>query len=216
MKVNGVTPIADSMPLFHEATDEFKTMTTTRYQRRTRVDRAAGSYRYDCVGFVSYALKQAAPKAWDSIFKVTGIAKGRIPSPLRYRAFFASLTKKPQPGWEAVTKTSELIPGDVVAWEHKTKDAVGHAVVIGSAPELGSDGSWLVEVYDSTSSPHGNDSRHSDHRAKVLPSTRRRSGLGRGMMVLIADPASGALAGFRWSPKAKIRIVPIAAGRPTT
>src|SRR4029077_725731 len=170
---NEVTPVADSRPLFHEATDEFKTMTTTRYQHRTRVDRAAGSYRYDCVGFVTYALKQAAPKAWDSVFKVTGINRSHNPKPWRYRAFFASLTKKPQPGWEAVTKTSELIPGDVVAWGYKTKDAVGHAVVIGSAPELGSDGSWLVEVYDSTSSPHGNDSRPNDHRAKMLPSTRR-------------------------------------------
>lgn len=216
MKANQFTALAASGPLFHEATNEFKTMTTTLYRNQMRVNRAAGSYRYDCVGFVSYALKQAAPQAWDSTFKATGIAKGRIPSPLRYRAFFTSLAKKPQPGWEAVTKASELLPGDVVAWEHKTKTAVGHAVVIGSAPVRRSDGSWLVEVYDSTSSPHGDDSRPNDHRAEVLASTHRHSGLGHGVMVFIADAASGALTGFRWSPKAKTITGPIAAGRPTS
>ena len=44
-------------PLFHEATNQFATMKTTLYQYRTQVDRDAGSYKYDCVGFVSYALK---------------------------------------------------------------------------------------------------------------------------------------------------------------
>ncbi len=203
-------------PLFHEATNEFKTMTTTLYQYQTRVDRTTGSYRYDCVGFVSYALKQAAPHAWDSAFKATGIAKGRIPSPPRYRAFFASLAEKPQPGWEAVTKASALRPGDVVAWEQTTATAVGHAVVIGSVPMAGPEGTWLVEVYDSTSSPHSDDSRPNDLRAEVLASTGRRSGLGCGVMVFIADPASGALNGYRWSPKSKTNTVPIAAGRPTS
>lgn len=212
-EVGGAAPPAPSGPLFHEATREFKTMTTTLYQHQTRVDRAAGSYRYDCVGFVSYALKRAAPLAWDSTVKATGLAKGRIPSPPRYRAFFASLADKPQPGWAAVTKVSELRPGDVVAWEHKTATAVGHAVVIGGTPSLGPDGAWVVEVYDSTSSPHQEDSRPSDPRAQVMPSGRR-SGLGHGVLGLIADPVSGALTGYRWSPKAKTMTVPIAAGRP--
>jgi hypothetical protein len=203
-------------PLFHEATNEFATMTTTLYQYQTRVDREAGSYRYDCVGFVSFALKQAAPTAWETAVKVTRIAKGRIPSPLRYRAFFAGLADSPHAGWEAVTKASELRPGDVVAWEHKTETSVGHAVVIGGTPVRLADGSWLVEVYDSTSSPHGDDSRPNDQRAQVLAATGRHSGLGHGVMVFVVDPASGALTGVRWSPKAKTITVPIAAGRPTS
>ncbi len=32
-------------------------------------------------------------------------------------------------------------------------------------------------------------------------------------MTLIADPATGALTGYRWSPKAKPFTIPIAAGR---
>ena len=105
---------------------------------------------------------------------------------------------------------------DVVAWEHKTETALGHAVVIGSVPVQLPDGSWRVGVFDSTSSPHGDDSRPDDPRSQVLTSSGRHSGLGRGMMVFLADPASGALTGLRWSPKAKTITVPIAAGRPTS
>jgi len=215
-ELKGSEPPAISGPLFQEATNEFAAMTSTSYQHKTQVDSAAGSYHYDCVGFISYALKRAAPQAWATTVNITGIARGRIPSPLQYRAFFASLTEKPQLGWEAVTKAADLRPGDVVAWEHKTESAVGHAVVIDGAPVPLPDGSWLVEVYDSTSSPHSDDSRSEDHRAQVLASTGRRSGLGHGVMVFMADPVSGALTGVRWSPKAKAITVPIAAGRPTS
>lgn len=203
-------------PLFHEATNEFQVMKTTLYQHQTRVDRDTGNYRYDCVGFVSYALKQATPQAWASTVKVTGIAKGRIPSPPRYQTFFAGLVQNPQPGWQAVTNVSDLRPGDVVAWEHKSETAVGHAVVIASAPKKGPEGDWIVEVYDSTSSPHSEDSRPNDSRAQTMESTGRHSGLGHGVMGLVADPVTGNLTGYRWSPKAKPVTAPIAAARPTS
>lgn len=214
--LRGADPAASGGPLFHEAAYQFRTMTTTLYQHGTQVDRASGSYRYDCVGFVSYALKQAAPKAREAAFKACGIAKGRIPSPPKYRAFLAGLAEMPQPGWTAVVKAADLRPGDVVAWEKKSATSTGHAVVIGSAPAPGPDGTWLVKVFDSTASPHGDDSRPNDGRAGVLASTGRRSGLGHGMMAFAADPASGALIGYRWSPKSKTAMVPIAAGRPTS
>lgn len=214
--LNGAEPPLSGGPLFVEAVHQFKTMTTTLYQHQTQVDLITGCYRYDCVGFVSHALKQAAPQARDSCFKACGIAKGRIPSPPKYRAFLASLAEKPQPGWVAVTKASDLRPGDVVAWEKKTETSSGHAVVIGSLPVSGPQGTWLVEVYDSTASPHGDDSRTSDPRAGILASNGKHSGLGHGMMAFTADPASGALTGYLWSPKSKANTVPIAAGRPTS
>lgn len=203
-------------PLFHEATNQFKAMTTTLYQHQTRVDRTAGSYRYDCVGFVSYALKQAAPQARESAFKALDIKPGRIPTPAMYVAFFASLTEKPQPGWQAVAKASDLRPGDVVAWERITPTSNGHAVVIATVPVAGPEGTWVVEVYDSTASPHGDDSRPNDRRAEVLATNGQRSGLGHGVMAFTADPATGALTGYRWSPKSKTNIFPIGAGRPTS
>ena len=193
---------------------EFETMKTTLYQHKTQVDVAAGDYRFDCVGFVSHALKKAAPEAWASAFKTLGLAKGRIPSPGGYRKFFAGLAEKPQPGWEPVLQVSALRPGDVVAWEYKTERSSGHAVIIGAAPVKVPDGSWTVEVYDSTSSRHANDTRAKDPRAQVLAVTGKPSGLGHGTMAFVADPATGVLVGYRWSPTGKQRKVPIAAGRP--
>lgn len=200
---------------FREVTHEFTRMTTTRYQRKTQVDRTAGSYRYDCVGFVSYALQQSAPQAWASVVSVCGIRKGYFPSPPLYQRFFADLTETPQPGWQGITKVSELRPGDIVSWDIKTKTAVGHAIVIASIPRPEADGAWVVEVYDSTAAPHLDDSRPGDSRAQAVEPGGRRSGLGHGVMALIADSVSGALIGHRWSPKAKTIIAPTAAGRPT-
>jgi hypothetical protein len=212
----GAEPAAAAGPLFHEAANQFKAMTSTLYQHKTEVDHSSGSHRYDCVGFVSYALKQAAPKARESAFKALDIQPGRIPSPPRYRAFFSTLAEKPQPGWQAVTKVSDLRPGDVVAWELKTKTSSGHAVVIGGFPVAGPDATWVVKVYDSTSSPHGEDSRPNDPRAGVLATNGKRGGLGHGLMAFTADPATGAPNGYRWTPKSKTITVPIAAGRPTS
>lgn len=206
---------AEESPLLAEAKQQFGTMKSTFYQYRTEVNQEAGSYRYDCVGFVSYCLRTKTPEAWATVFKETGINKGRIPSPPKYQVFFASLPEKPQPGWQAVPKASDLHAGDIVAWDHKTKTAVGHAVILASAPIKQDDGSWRVEVFDSTGSPHTDDSRPGDERAHPLPSGKR-SGLGRGVMVLIADPGTGALTGLRWSLKADTVIVPIAAGRPVS
>ena len=212
----GAEPASSGGPLFHEAVKEFTAMKSTLYQHQTRVDHTSGSYRYDCVGFVSYALKQAAPQARESAFKELGIKPGRIPTPGKYAAFFASLAEKPQTGWLAVGKASELRPGDVVAWEKITATSNGHAVVVAGVPVAGPEGTWVVEVYDSTSSPHGEDSRTNDPRAGVLASTGKRSGLGHGLMAFSADPVTGALTGYRWTPKSKTNLVPIAAGRPTS
>lgn len=207
---------AGDAPLFREAVREFETMKSTLYQHKTQVDRAAGSYRYDCVGFVSYALRQAAPRAWASVMEATGLPKGRIPSPPRYRAFFASLGGQPRAGWQAVAKAADLRPGDVVAWEHKTTTSSGHAVIVGSLPQRQPDGSWRVKVYDATSAWHGEDSRRDDARAQVLESSGRRSGLGHGVMVFLVDPASGVLGGYRWGPRGKPVNAPMAAARPVS
>ena len=201
-------------PLIAEAQRQFREMKSTGYQHKTQVDGKAQSYRYDCVGFVAYALKQAAPQARASAFKALEIAPGRIPSPPKYVAFFQSLAKTPQQGWQAVNQVKDLMPGDVVAWEYKTATSSGHAVIIASVPVDLGEGIWSVKVYDSTSSPHGDDSRPQDLRAEVLAASGKRSGLGHGVMAFSADPATGAITGYRWSPKSKTKITPIAAGRP--
>src|SRR5579859_6658529 len=54
-------------PMLAEAQHELNTMTATRYQHHNVEDAAAGTYFYDCVGFVTYALGQAAPTARSTI-----------------------------------------------------------------------------------------------------------------------------------------------------
>ena len=205
---------AVSGPLYTEAVSEFTTMKTTLYQHKTEVDRAAGSFQYDCVEFVSYALKQAAPQAWTTVVKVTGLRPHRVPSPVTYQKFLAGLADRPQHAWQAVTKVADLRAGDVVSWDHKTTRASGHAVIIAGTPTKSSDGTWVVEVYDATSTPHAQDSRPKDPRAQVFSVTGRPSGLGHGIMAFTADPTTGALTGYRWTPKSAAVPCPIAAGRP--
>lgn len=60
---------ASAGPLFHVGINDFKARTATLYQLQTRVDRTTGSYRYDCVGSVSYALKQAPLQPHDHVIK---------------------------------------------------------------------------------------------------------------------------------------------------
>ena len=214
MEAPGADPVGASGPLYREATNEWAAMTSTLYQHHTEVDPSAGSYRFDCVGFVSHAIRTATPTAWAAVVKTLDLPKGRIPSPPRYRAFFAGLAEQPQPGWEAVTNVAALRPGDVVAWEHLSAASSGHAVIVGGLPARRPDGTWLVEVYDATSSPHGDDSRLHDPRAEILESTGNPSGLGHGIMAFTADPANGALTGVCWGPKSKPLTVPTAAARP--
>jgi hypothetical protein len=199
-------------PLLAEAQRQFESMNSTLYQHRTEVDRAKGIFRYDCVGFVSYALKQATPTAWQSIVRATSLPKGRIPSPARYLAFFASLHEAPQDGWQPVAKVQDLRAGDIIAWEQKTEFATGHAVILAEDP-VEKEGTWWAAVFDATSSPHSDDSRPSDDRAQILERTGKHSGLGHGVMGFVADSETGALRGVRWSRKAKAVTVLIAAGR---
>jgi hypothetical protein len=210
----GEEPTIGEGPLIAEAQRQFREMKSTGYQHKTEVDGKAQSYRYDCVGFVAYALKQAAPQARASAFQALEIAPGRIPSPPKYVAFFQSLTKNPQQGWQVVNRAKDLMPGDVVAWEYKTARSSGHAVIIAGIAKEEQKGIWVVKVYDSTSSPHADDSRLKDLRAEVLAASGNRSGLGHGVMAFSADPTTGVIIGYRWSPTSKTKITPIAAGRP--
>src|SRR5205823_12444750 len=93
----GPDPRYVSRPFFFQAYGHHRYLHSFPTRRSSDL-RDAGSYRYDCVGFVSYALKQAAPQAWATTTRVTGIAKGRIPTPAKYQTFFAGLAKKPQAG----------------------------------------------------------------------------------------------------------------------
>ena len=192
----------------------FQTMRSTHYQHHTEVDTERGIYGFDCVGLVSWALRKSTPQAWTSLVQRMAIAPGRIPSPPTLVRFLQGLHQRPAPGWQAVANVEVLQPGDVISWEHRSSHASGHALILASRPRRDGEGTWLVEVFDSTSTPHADDSRPSDQRALRWERTGRRSGLGHGVMALISAPGEGTLIGFRWRPGGPTVLAPVAAGRP--
>ena len=207
----GLPPPAPLLGLVEET---LSTMTGTHYQHRTAVDTAQGSYGFDCVGLVSWALRQATPQAWSTLRQTMAIRPGRIPSPPTLVRFLQALTLHPQPNWQALSGVEQLRGGDVLAWAHRSSHASGHALILAGPPEPLGPGLWQVPVFDSTSTPHQDDSRPLDPRARTFERTGRPSGLGRGVIALVADPVGGSLRGFRWRPSGPTVLAPIAAGRP--
>jgi len=195
-------------PLLGEAVREYTTMTATRYQHHNVENTAAGTYYYDCVGFVTYALSQAAPVADATIRGKYSIRPDRVPAPGVYVRLFTTLDGS-QTGWEPVTRVADLQPGDVVAWSYDNAassnepghdhSARGHAFVVASVPQPSGSGSFLVQVWDSTGTPHGpNDTRRTN--PKNLPDAGGKpSGLGSGTVRLDAGP-DGSLAAVHWTP----------------
>ncbi|HEY6317089.1 MAG TPA: hypothetical protein VI462_04280 [Acidimicrobiia bacterium] len=205
------SPRADTStgePLLGEAVREYTTMTATRYQHHDVEDAEAGTYYYDCVGFVTYAMSQATPIADATIRDEYHIAPDRVPAPGVFVHLFATLDGS-QAGWEPVGQVADLRPGDVVAWSYDSasssnepghdRTSRGHAFVVASAPQPSGTDSYLVQVWDSTGTPHGpNDTRRTN--PKNLPDTGGKpSGLGTGT-VRIEAGADGAIATVRWSP----------------
>ena len=195
-------------PLLGEAVREYTTMTATRYQHRNVENTTAGIYYYDCVGFVTYALSQAAPVADATIRRAYSIRSDRVPAPGVYVRLFTTLDGT-QAGWEPVTRVADLQPGDVVAWSYDNAassnepghdhSARGHAFVVASTPQPSGSDSYLVQVWDSTGTPHGpNDTRRTN--PKNLPDAGGKpSGLGSGTVRLDAGP-DGSLATVHWTP----------------
>jgi len=182
-----------------EAMLEYDTMTATRYQAALRVNLGRGTYFYDCVGFVTYALGRVAPVARQTVYRTFNIAPDRVPSPARYVTLFQELNGT-QPGWLPVRQVADLKPGDVVAWSYTHPDhANGHALVVGSVPRLIGTSQYLVTVWDSTATPHGpQDTRLTN--PKNLPGVNGKpSGLGRGEVVF-DTAANGSIVRVHWSP----------------
>ena len=183
-----------------EAMYEYDTMTATRYQAALRVNTDRGTYFYDCVGFVTYALERVEPVARHTIYSAFNVAPDRIPSPARYVALFQQLNGT-QPGWLPVRQVSDLEPGDVVAWSYTHPDhANGHALVVGSVPRLIGTSEYLVTVWDSTATPHGPQDTRLTNPKNLPGANGEPSGLGRGQVVFDAA-SNGSILRVHWSPQ---------------
>jgi len=144
---------------------------------------------------VSFAIRHVAPVAFETILREMKIAKGRIPTPPSYQKFFTRLTTLKFGGWEAVPRASDLRPGHMVSWDHQTERANGHAEIIAGLPKQMKDGGSEVQVYHATSTPLAEDSRPTDAPAQIYDLTKRRSGLGHGVMAFTVDSKTGVLTG---------------------
>jgi len=209
------TRLPASSPLLTETLREFTTMTATRYQHHNQESTATGTYFYDCVGFVTYALGRSVPQARTTIMTRFSIRPGYVPSPARYVQFFNELGGH-QSGWTPVHRVADLHPGDVVAWtyDHPT-NSNGHAFVVAAPPRQDKSESWLVSVWDSTATPHGpSDTRRSN--PKNLPGPNGKpSGLGRGTVRLDTN-TDGTLTNVHWSPnRGTVPSARFGIGRPT-
>lgn len=183
--------------LFDEAKRELSVMRVTGYGHETKVDEESGVFEFDCSGFITYALRIAAPAALGVI--PIGV-KGR-PRAEDYVSYFAALpsVKEPQP-WAIVPHAIDLRAGDVVAWlrpDDVDNGNTGHMGIVAATPSacgasdattaIGGSSEWLVRIIDSTQSPHADDARKKDES----------DGLGEGTIGLVVD-AAGAPIGYRW------------------
>jgi hypothetical protein len=192
-------PTSDPSPraFLAEIDRELGSLRTSTYSHRTSIDEASGAFHYDCSGFVGYALRGAAPSAFDELAAATV----KRPLAKHFEAFFASLPSSGATHWTRVTKVSELQPGDVVAWLRvpgSSSKNTGHVVVVHGpvTSEAGPPaGSYLVPIADSTALRHG----RTDSR-----SASKATGLGTGTLVLVADE-SGAPVAYRWSTGTRSR-----------
>jgi hypothetical protein len=191
--------------LLGEVQRERSAMKETRYQHTTLVDEAVGKFFYDCSGMIDYALGRVLPGS------ATALPTSTSNRPLAgdIERFLHSATGQPVRGWRALTRVDHLGPGDLVAWlatEDSATHDTGHVMVVLAAPTPNPrrGGEWLVQVADSTVSPHALDSR-----------PRGQTGLGTGTIGLAVDADDAPIA-FYWrggiSEHAKT--TEIALGRP--
>lgn len=193
--------------LLDEANRELNLIRTTTYSHKTQVDEAIGQFRYDCSGFLKYALTHSVPEALHSLQEAT------VRRPLA-KHFVRLITSLP-PGegeghWKPLEQVTDLAPGDIIAWLKPAdieSDNTGHVMIVGGTirqhPTRSNE--IIVPIIDSTGIPHG----RSDSRYQT-----EATGLGTGNIILVADEAGQAI-GYRWSDshKSRKRITTVALAR---
>jgi hypothetical protein len=182
---------AGRLALLAEARRALATMRDSSYQHQTEVDAAEGAYNFDCSGFVDYALGRARPAA---LAALPVSSSKRRPLAKDFEHHLRAITdgaNGTDGRWRAVRTVPELRPGAVIAWLRPAdvhSRNTGHVVIVlrKPVPNPARADEWLVEVADSTESPHAADSRDTDG-----------DGLGTGTIGLSVDGA-GRPVGYYW------------------
>jgi hypothetical protein len=191
--------------LVAEVQRELTAMRASRYQHTTEVDESAGTYFYDCSGLIDYAARRVIPIAADAL--PTSTSARPLAGDIEH--YLHGGLDHPVAGWTAIRRVADLRPGDVIAWlatEDSTTGDTGHTMVVFDAPtpDAARPGEWLVQVADSTLSPHAGDSRR-----------RGETGLGTGTIGLLDDSDGGPTA-FYWQGgvSRNAKATEVALGRP--
>ncbi len=163
------------------------TMRASKYQPSTNVRVADGIYDWDCSGMATWILRRAAPVAWKALASSRPVA----------RDFASAIERAPaaksRNGWQRIAAIADVMPGDVFAWRRPRglpSKNTGHVgfVLDRPRPVDGIPGAWAVQIVDSTSSYHQDDTRSAD----------LDGGFGIGTLVFLADEA-GRATSYGWS-----------------
>lgn len=184
-----------------------KNLKTSHYQGLTRVNTDEGKFNFDCSGMVGWILQGTAPQALSEV-NANMRRKQSRPIVANFVKTLQSVSPlKPTAGWRRVFKLEDARPGDVIAWPTPSwypSDASGHMGIVVETP-VKVKGGYLVRIADSTSYPHGNDTRNGG------------SGFGYGTVFITVDPKTGAGNGQGWTGLYSTTTVirtPILVGRP--
>jgi len=179
--------VQSESPVWREACRMFRNTRSTEYVHPPYTDDDAnGIYKFDCLGFVDHVLMNATPAAYREI------GKDANPSIESYSAAFGKLdTKSPIALLGSkVNRPIDLQPGDVCLWLVPTTLDNGHMWIIAGTPKVNPrrGDEVLVRIFDSTGTPHSDDSR---------TGSEDRTGLGSGILGFMVD-ADGNPVGLYW------------------
>jgi hypothetical protein len=196
-----VTGVSSAVPsrtgLLDAAEHVLSSAKSSRYQYVTYVDEVNGVYEFDCSGFVDYILQKTFPDA----FAAVEYHSNRLNRPYHedyYRLFAKLRTDDNVAGWHSVARTSELLPGDVIAWlgpANRNRIVPGHVMVVRSnpTPVPNVSNETLFAIIDSTEFPHALDSR-----------ANGATGIGTGTISLVMN-RTGSPIGYRWRDGQSVR-----------
>ena len=183
-------PSPTSSRVFAAVAHAFTTMTKTTYQHHDVENGAAGTYYFDCVGLANYFLSLGAPQALAALRAAEKVPAEDVPSPDHFADYLSQLPARGTSLWSVDRTVAQIQPGDLIVMRKVTRlvprPFVGHAMIAASAPFLLSNGSYALNVFDSTGAPlHGTgDSRHWDPRTMGSGRNGPGSGLGMGTVQL--------------------------------
>jgi hypothetical protein len=146
---------------------------------------SSGIYELDCSDYVDDLLKISQPRAYADLADATGTQK---PTSSDYYRFFNNLPDNSGHAWQRVDDVEALKPGDILVFHNYSGG--GHVMVVMNTPRLtqDDDSTYLVQVSDSASSRHSNDTR-----------APHVSGVGIGTLLLKTNPETGEPNAYAWT-----------------